>query len=78
VLTGVYDFVPGRYRHWMQRWLAALPSGGALLFCHPGAPDTAGVLDAIAAARLDEAHYLGSDAFDADLQAADVRLGRIW
>src|SRR5205085_7405117 len=26
-LTGVYDFAAGRYRHWMQRWLAALPAG---------------------------------------------------
>ena len=77
-LTGVYDFVPGGYRHRMQQWLAALPAGGALLFCHPGAPDQSEVADPIAAARLDEARYLGSDAFSADLRSAGVRLGRIW
>jgi predicted glycoside hydrolase/deacetylase ChbG (UPF0249 family) len=78
VLTGVYDFVPGRYRDRMQQWLAALPAEGALLFCHPGAPDASGVPDAIAAARVDEARYLGSDDFSADLQAAGVRLSRVW
>jgi len=77
-LVGVYDFVPGRYRTWMQRWLAALPDDGALLFCHPGAPDDSGMPDAIAAARGPEAEYLASDAFSEDLQAADVRLGRVW
>jgi predicted glycoside hydrolase/deacetylase ChbG (UPF0249 family) len=77
-LTGVYDFVPGRYRQRMQQWLAALPADGALLFCHPGAPDTSGVADPIAAARVDEARYLGSDEFSADLRAAGVRLGRVW
>jgi predicted glycoside hydrolase/deacetylase ChbG (UPF0249 family) len=77
-LTGVYDFVPGRYRHWVQQWLAALPADGALLFCHPGQPDASGVPDPIAAARVEEAAYLGSDAFTADLQAAGVRLGCVW
>ncbi len=78
VLTGVYDFVPGRYQACMQRWLAGLPVGGGLLFCHPGAADTSSVADPIAAARLAEADYLGSEAFTQDLQVAGVQLGRVW
>jgi predicted glycoside hydrolase/deacetylase ChbG (UPF0249 family) len=77
-LLGVYDFVPGRYREWMQGWLAAVPSEGGLLFCHPGDRDDSGVADAIAAARGPEADYLSSDAFADDLAAAGVVLGRAW
>jgi predicted glycoside hydrolase/deacetylase ChbG (UPF0249 family) len=77
-LLGVYDFVPGRYRHWMRGWLASAPGGGGLLFCHPGDRDTSGVVDAIAAAREPEAEYLGSAAFDDDLAAAGVVLGHAW
>ncbi|HEX6707722.1 MAG TPA: ChbG/HpnK family deacetylase [Albitalea sp.] len=78
VLLGVYDFVPGRYRQWMQGWLAAVPAEGALLFCHPGDPDDSGVADPIARARGPEADYLASDAFADDLAAAGVVLGRAW
>lgn len=80
-LLGAYDFIDPDYRSLMQGWLAALPADGGLLFCHPGdvghraADDTP---DAIAAARLREAAYLGSAAFVDDLGAANVRLGRVW
>ena len=77
-LLGVYDFAEPDYRSLMQRWLAELPSGGALLFCHPGEPAADDAADPIAAARRREFAYLGSDAFAADLAAADVRLGRVW
>jgi predicted glycoside hydrolase/deacetylase ChbG (UPF0249 family) len=77
-LLGVYDFRPGSYRRWMQGWLNAVPPAGALLFCHPGAPDASGVHDAIAPARAPEAQYLASDAFADDLAAAGVTLGRVW
>lgn len=82
VLLGVYGFVEADYRALMQRWLAAAPAEGGLLFCHPGlAPDdgatgTAG--DPIAAARRREAAYLGSAAFADDLAAAGVTLGPAW
>jgi predicted glycoside hydrolase/deacetylase ChbG (UPF0249 family) len=73
VLVGVYDFDPGRdYRRLVQRWLAALPADGALLFCHPGAGTAPG--DAIAAARPREAAYLGGPDFAEDLAAAGVSL----
>jgi len=54
--------------------LARLPATGGLIFCHPGrrSPDTAA--DPIAAAREREWAYLASEAFAADLQAADVSL----
>ncbi len=76
VLVGVYDFVPGSYRQWMQGWLRSVPEEGALLFCHPGAADGAG--DAIANARGPEAEYLASGAFMDDLRAVGVTLGRVW
>ena len=75
-LIGVYDFVPGSYRQWMQGWLRSVTDDGALLFCHPGAADGAG--DAIASARGPEAEYLASDSFMDDLRAAGVTLGRVW
>ena len=82
-LLGVYDFAAPDYRALMQRWLVSLPAEGGLLFCHPaetgaGSGAGAGAPDAIAAARLRELAYLASDAFDADLAAADVRLGPAW
>jgi chitin disaccharide deacetylase len=77
-LLGVYDFADPDYRALMQRWLAELPYEGALLFCHPGERFGGDAPDAIAAARAREFAYLGSAAFDADLAAADVRLGRAW
>ena len=77
-LLGVYDFAAPDYRGLMQAWLARLPAEGGLLFCHPGEAAAAGTPDAIAAARQRELAYLASNAFDADLAAADVRLGRVW
>ncbi len=78
VLLGAYDFAAD-YRRLMQAWLAGAPAEGGLLFCHPcaaaGAPDAA---DPIAAARRREAAYLGSDAFVADLAAADVKVAATW
>lgn len=81
-LLGAYDFVDPDYPGLMRRWLEALPAQGGLLFCHPAdAPDGApgsGPVDAIAAARLRERDYLGSDLFTRDLSRADVVLGRAW
>jgi predicted glycoside hydrolase/deacetylase ChbG (UPF0249 family) len=77
-LLGAYDFEAVDYGAWMRRWLAALPDEGALLFCHPGAPTDSDPADAIAPARRRELSYLRSDAFAADLAAADVVLGRVW
>ncbi len=72
-LFGVYDFVDANYRGLMQRWLAALPVQGGLVFCHPG--EAGGDNDdPIAAARVRELAYLASADFDADLAAAGVRL----
>ncbi len=77
-LLGVYDFVEPDYRALMQRWLTALPDTGGLLFCHPGDAGSVGGHDPIAAARARETAYLESAAFDADLAAAGVVLGRVW
>ena len=66
------------YRVLMQGWLAALPPEGGLIFCHPGEAPPTRAADPIAAARERELAYLESAAFDADLAAADVRLGRVW
>jgi chitin disaccharide deacetylase len=77
-LLGVYDFTEPDYRALMQRWLAELPAEGGLLFCHPGEHAAGDPPDAIGAARVRELAYLGSDAFRADLAAADVVLGRVW
>ncbi len=73
-LFGVYDFIEADYRSLMQRWLAGLPAQGGLLFCHPGMP-TDDAADPIAPARGRELAYLASEAFEADLAAAGVRLG---
>ena len=77
-LLGAYDFVATDYAALMRGWLAALPPEGGLLFCHPGQQQAGDPPDAIEAARARELAYLGSAAFDADLAAADVRLGRVW
>ena len=77
-LTGVYAFKEPRYRLLMQRWLAALPAEGALLFCHPGVPSRALAEDPISAARVREFNYLRGAEFSADLVAAGVALGRVW
>ena len=77
-LLGAYDFADPNYQGLMRQWLAALPAEGALLFCHPGEHRADDPPDAIAAARERELAYLGSVAFDEDLAAADVRLGRVW
>ena len=78
VLLGVYDFLDTDYRAWMQRWLAALPPAGGLVFCHPGEIDAQSAGDAIAPARQRELAYLESGAFADDLAAANVKLGRCW
>jgi predicted glycoside hydrolase/deacetylase ChbG (UPF0249 family) len=79
-LLGCYDFADPDYRSLMQRWLAELPAEGGLIFCHPGDrdDDPNNAPDPIAAARARELAYLESAAFDADLAAADVQLGRVW
>lgn len=81
-LLGVYGFDDADYGQRMQRWLAAAPAEGGLLFCHPGAVDDSAAgpssTDAIAAARLREAAYLGSAAFVDDLAAAGITLGAAW
>lgn len=76
VLLGAYDFGAVDYRALMQRWLAAAPREGGLLFCHPCID--AGDADPISAARRREAAYLASDAFAADLAAANVTIGSAW
>ena len=75
-LLGVYGFDTENYRGLMQAWLAALPSEGGLLFCHPGAADAEN--DPIANARVREHAYLASAAFGDDLAAANVQLGPVW
>jgi len=75
VLLGAYDFDAVDYRALVQRWLAAAPRAGGLLFCHPAA---AGTDAPIGAARRREAAYLGSDAFAVDLAAAGVTVGSAW
>lgn len=77
-LTGVYDFKRTDYRALMQGWLAEVPDGGALLFCHPGSSNGGAPADPIAAARAREAAYLGSPEFEADLRAADITLAPVW
>ena len=77
-LLGAYDFVDPDYRALMQGWLAELPREGGLVFCHPGDKAAGDPPDAIAAARVRELAYLGSDAFAQDLAAAKVKLGRVW
>lgn len=62
--SGVYDFdKDANYRSLFRQWLALLPPN-TLMMCHPGAGDMPG--DAIAQARVNEFHYLISDAFVAD------------
>jgi predicted glycoside hydrolase/deacetylase ChbG (UPF0249 family) len=78
VLLGAYDFQDANYRGRMQGWLAALPAGGGLLFCHPGEVIGGDPPDAINPARARELAYLESDAFLVDRAAANVRLGRVW
>ena len=77
-LLGANDFVDPNYRALMQGWLAELPREGGLVFCHPGDVAAGDPPDAIAAARVRELAYLGSDAFVQDLAAARVTLGRVW
>jgi predicted glycoside hydrolase/deacetylase ChbG (UPF0249 family) len=76
-LWGCYDFRFENYRLLMQQWLKALPSSGALLFCHPGRAG-AGAHDPIQAARVRELAYLESPAFQEDLDQNKVRLGHAW
>lgn len=79
LLLGAYDFGAHDLRALMRGWLATARvqgAGSALLFCHPGAAD--GGRDPIAAARVREAAYLGSDAFAADLAAAGLSVAPCW
>jgi predicted glycoside hydrolase/deacetylase ChbG (UPF0249 family) len=78
VLLGVYDFAQTDYRACMQRWLAALPPSGGLLFCHPGETGATDSADPIAAARARELAYLGSAGFAHDLADEEVKLGSVW
>ncbi len=78
VLLGAYDFGRRDYRRLMQRWLAQVPSSGALLFCHPGRPSAGDLPDPIAEARQRELAYLAGDEFPLDLAAAGVRLDPVW
>ena len=78
-LLGVYDFVHTDYLALMQRWLAAAPSQGGLLFCHPGEADSTDgtdntTRDPIAAARVRELAYLSGPDFADDLRSAGVVL----
>ena len=87
-LLGVYDFLALDYRTLVQRWLAAAPPHGGLLFCHPGEAttdphdlhdprdlhDPHDPHDPIAAARVRELAYLSGPDFEADLHAAGVVL----
>ena len=77
-LLGVYDFSETPYRALMQGWLKAVPSEGALLFCHPGDASVPAAADAIATARQREIAYLESADFAFDLAQAGVALGRVW
>lgn len=80
VLLGVYGFRDPDYRRRMQGWLAAVPAQGGLLFCHPAAVEigAARSVDPIGPARLREAAYLGSPAFEDDCGEAGVTLGPAW
>jgi chitin disaccharide deacetylase len=75
-LLGVYRPADGDYRSLFQRWLDEIPAEGALLFCQPAEPPSAHDRPAASAER--ELAYLESSAFDADLAAAGVKLGRVW
>ena len=77
-LTGVYDFAEPEYRALMRGWLASVPTEGALLFCHPGAPARAAGSDPIAVARVREYRYLRSGGFLEDVVNAGVVLGSVW
>jgi chitin disaccharide deacetylase len=76
--AGVRSFAErGSYGALMRRYLiGARP--GLLIMCHPGNPDAElGRIDTVIATRADELAYLGSDAFAADLVAAECRLARL-
>ena len=78
MLLGVHDFRTSHYRLLMQRWIARIPAGGALLFCHPGSGDASVAADPIAKARARELAYFESDAWPQDLAQAQVQPGRVW
>lgn len=77
-LLGAYDLKKANYRALMQTWLAALPSPGGLLFCHPGSIDASDADDPISPARQREFAYLASEDFTQDLASANVALVRTW
>lgn len=78
VLLGAYDFRAGDFRLLMQRWLAALPAQGGLLYCHPAFARDGDLQVAFGAARRSELLYLASDDFLLDLAQANIALGRVW
>jgi len=78
LLLGAYDFVEPDYGRLVRGWLARVPAGGALLFCHPGRPAPGEGPDPIADARQREFAYLASDDFSRDLAAAGVVLAPAW
>lgn len=73
---GIYDFSPQHdYAALMRYWLGHARDG-ALLMCHPGLDEDSAGSDPIAAARINEYRYLGSDEFLADCHTAGVQLVR--
>lgn len=72
LFAGIYDFAADAdYRHLFRHWLEEA-STNTLIMCHPGLGERAE--DAIAHARLNEFHYLGSDAFLVDCAEFGVSL----
>ncbi len=76
-LLGVYDFRDEDYRRLVRGWLAAAPTSGGLVFCHPNDGRASGD-DAIADARRREAAYLQSAAFADDLAEAGFSVAAAW
>jgi len=77
--AGFSPFDPARdFRQDFRRFLMA-PGRDHLVMVHPGAADDAelAALDTVVATRPQEAAYLASDAFLADLADLGVRLGRV-
>jgi predicted glycoside hydrolase/deacetylase ChbG (UPF0249 family) len=74
--AGIYDFSPQHdYAALMRYWLQQAEDG-ALFMCHPGVANNNDGHDPIAAARINEYHYLNSDAFIDECRSANVQLVR--
>lgn len=72
---GIYDFSPQRdYAALMRYWLQQA-GDGALFMCHP-ALNNGDSNDPIAAARINEYHYLNSDVFMNECHSSKVELVR--